>query len=219
MVVRPPRPGQAGNQIPEHTGHTKEFVMTLSPQLLLNAVLIIALLIWVGYRQMTWRPVAIARMLRMPIILGLIGVVLLVTQTKLTRITPVDVVALLIELAVSLGIGALMGALAHFRPMTNEAIAAYNNQQAARGRAPVGAPVTLESRTGWIGMALWIVLIGVRVTIDVLATQAGSVLASATALILIMVALNRISRVGVIALRTDRMQREHLQVQPQTYVR
>jgi hypothetical protein len=184
----------------------EEFEEPMSIQMLGNAVIILLLVAWIGYRQMTWRPVAIARMLRLPLILGVIGVIMMATSTDLKHITAVDVAALLVEVAVSVGIGALMGAIARFRPMSQEAIAAYQNQQIARGKPPVGGPVTLESRTGWVGMLLWLVLIAVRIGIDVIATQAGSVLAASTALILIMVAINRITRVGVMALRVDRMQ-------------
>lgn len=84
-----------------------------------------AVICWIVYRQTTWRPVDVSRMWRMPGILGIIGVISLATTTKTTTLTGVDVAALLIEIVVSLGLGAAMGAMARFRPITEEAAAHY----------------------------------------------------------------------------------------------
>jgi hypothetical protein len=178
--------------------------VSLSIQLLTNVVIIIAVLVFVGYRQLTWRAIDAGRMWRMPVILGFVGLATLGGSTKLQALTGVDVTVLLIELAVSVGLGALMGAIAIIRPLSDDGIRAYREAH-ARDRRPSTRPVTLETRTGWMGMALWIALIAVRVGIDVLAGMAGSALAASTGVILLMVAANRITRVAVILYRAARV--------------
>ena len=56
-----------------------------------------------------------------------------------------------------------------------------------------------------MGLVLWVVLIAVRVGMDALAGMAGSHLAASTGVILLMVAANRIARVGVILYRAGRI--------------
>jgi hypothetical protein len=67
-----------------------------------------------------------------------------------------------------------------------------------------GTETVLESRTGWLGLALWIVMILVRIGIDAIASDMGSVLASATGVILVMVAANRLARTFVFAARVQK---------------
>lgn len=55
-------------------------------------------------------------MWRLPLILGVIGVVILAETKNLHRITTLDVAILIVELAISLAIGSLMGRIAVFRP-------------------------------------------------------------------------------------------------------
>lgn len=173
-------------------------------QLLINGVIIIAVVVLVAYRQMTWRAVDPGRMWRLPLILGVVGLVVLGGQTKLQSLTGIDIAVVLVELVISLGLGALMGAIATIRPLTDDGIRLY--QQAHAGdRRPSLSPVTLETRTGWLGLVLWVVLIGVRIGVDVLAGMVGSTLAASTGMILIMVAANRISRVGVILYRASKV--------------
>ena len=40
---------------------------------ILNVLLLLALVVWLGYRQSTWRPIRPGRMWRMPILLGLVA--------------------------------------------------------------------------------------------------------------------------------------------------
>jgi hypothetical protein len=158
-----------------------------------NALLILVLIGWIGFRQMTWRAVSIGRMWKVPAIMGLVGVVLLVQTTKPTSLTPLDLSVLAVELVVSLGIGAWMGAIAHFRPLAEPIHLGRD-----RGVA------TYESRTGAWGIALWIAVIAIRVGIDVLAGMAGSHLAASTGVILLTLAANRAARTAVFATRLDR---------------
>ena len=55
--------------------------MTLSLQLVTNAIVIVALVAFVGYRQMTWRAVDPGRMWRLPAILAIVGLVTLGSMT------------------------------------------------------------------------------------------------------------------------------------------
>ncbi|WP_223691884.1 hypothetical protein [Leifsonia poae] len=158
-----------------------------------NALLILVLIGWIGVRQMTWRPVSISRMWRMPAIMGIVGVVLLVQTVKPTTLTPLDLSVLVVELMISLGIGAWMGAIAHFRRLPQPLVLEKD-----RGIA------TYESRTGAWGLVLWVLVIVVRVGIDVVAGMAGSHLASSTGIILLMLAANRAARTLVFASRLER---------------
>ena len=162
--------------------------MTL--QTIANAILILALVGFIGFRQLKWRPIAVAQMWRMPIILGVVGLFLVSSQSKGSMLSTIDMGVLVIELVVALGIGALMGRIAQFRPLA----------RTADPRSP-----EFESRTGWVGMVLWIVMILVRVGIDVWAVQAGSKVAASTGIILIVLAANRIARTAVFAARVAKL--------------
>lgn len=177
--------------------------MTLYVQLLTNVIIIIAVLIFVGYRQLTWRAVDAGRMWRLPLVLGVVGLVVLGSATKLTSLTAFDLVVLAVELAVSVGLGVAMGRIATFRRLSDDGIRLYHEAH-ANDRRPSNVVVTLETRTGWLGMALWVVLIAVRVGMDALAGMVGSTLAASTGVIILMVAANRIARVAVILNRSTR---------------
>ncbi len=178
--------------------------MSPTIQLVVNVVLIVALVVWIGIRQMTWRPVDAGRMWRLPVILAVVGAVTLGGVTGPRALTGVDVSVVVVELAISLGLGAMMGAIATIRPMTPEGVRLYRESRAA-DRRQNPASVVLETRTGWLGMVLWLVLIGVRVGMDILASIAGSHLAAATGVILLVVAANRLARIAVILYRAGRM--------------
>jgi hypothetical protein len=168
-----------------------EQIMTL--QTLANAALVLLLVGWIGARQLTWRPVTVSRMWRMPLVLGAIGVLQLVDVSHGRPLSGLDIAVLLIELVVSLGVGSAMGLLARFRVAT------------AAERTNVSAPAEFESRTGWLGLGLWVVFIAVRVGIDLWAGSAGSVVATATGVIFVMIAANRAARTAVFSLRIARM--------------
>jgi hypothetical protein len=162
--------------------------MTL--QTVANALLILLLVGWIGFRQLRWRPVAVARMWRMPIILGVVGIFLVAGQSKGTVLTTFDIAVLLIELVIALGLGAIMGRIAQFRPLPRS--------------VDRDAP-EFESRTSWVGMVLWVLMIAIRVGIDIWATQAGSTIAASTGIILIVLAANRIARTAVFAARVAKL--------------
>lgn len=156
---------------------------------ILNVLLLLTLVVWLGYRQSTWRPVRSGRMWRMPILLGIAGVAVL-AQT-VDRITALDVIALTVEAAISLGVGAAMGRIARIRHIA---------QPSARTKG-----ASLESRTGWWGMALWLIVIASRIGIDLAAAANGAFVASSTGAILILLAANRAMRVLVLESRTRRL--------------
>lgn len=161
-------------------------------QLIGDIVLGILLLGWVGYRQTTWRPVNIAQMWRMPLVFGLVGAIMTV-QTS-AALTGLDLAFLIVELVVSLGVGAWMGAIAHFRALPEP-----------RPVGNRGGIALYESRTGWLGLALWLLVIAARVGLDMLAVHMGAHAAASTGLILLMLAANRAARVGVFSVRLGRL--------------
>ncbi|MDM4764080.1 hypothetical protein QT381_13780 [Galbitalea sp. SE-J8] len=165
---------------------------------LLEALAALAVIVWISARQLRWAPVVPGNAWRMPVILAIIGVVT-VAQSHVTTVTRMDVVILLASAVAAIATGALMGAIARFRPIGDAALA----RVMASRRAPDVLP-TVESRTGWLGIALWIVLIAVRVGLDVYAHVAGAALAASTGVILLAIAVNRGSRLAVMLLRLER---------------
>lgn len=166
----------------------------MTVQTLGNAVLILLLIGWVGYKQLVWRPVVVARMWRGPGILAVVGAVLLVQQVKPTELSALDLAIVVGELLLSLGVGAWMGAIAHFRSLAQPMATGKDGRDIAE----------YESRTGVLGLLLWVAVIAVRVGVDVVAAQAGSHLAAATGMILLVFAANRAARTAVFAARLDR---------------
>ena len=163
-------------------------------QMVVNGILILLLIGWIGVRQLTWRPVVLTRMWRSPLVLAIVGCVLLAQQVKPATVTPLDIAVLAGELVFSLGVGAWMGAIAHFRLLPEPVAAGRDGRDIA----------VYESRTGGWGMALWLVVIAVRILVDVLAAQAGSHLVAATGIILLVCAANRVAGTAVFAARLDR---------------
>ncbi|PSS43957.1 hypothetical protein C6401_09415 [Arthrobacter woluwensis] len=163
----------------------------MSLQMLGNALLALALIGWIGYRQMTWRPVALATMWRTPLIMGAIGVLVLARSASPGSLSALDLGVLVCELIISLGIGAWMGRLAHFRPLASPRPVSRDGNTIA----------TFESRTGAAGLVLWFVVLAVRVAIDALASMAGSHVATSAGVILLMLAANRAARTFIFAQR------------------
>lgn len=168
---------------------------------LTNLLIGLVLLAWISYRQLTWTPVVPQRMWRMPVLLAIIGAFLLVRDNALEHVTGADLAVLAIETVISLALGAAMGLLAHFRPMSDDSRAAYAAKNAARVQGVLPA---LETRNGWFGMALWLILIAVRVAGEFWAHANDSALLMSTGVILLTVALNRGVRILVITQRAER---------------
>lgn len=203
-------------------GDQKGFTVTI--QTLGNILIGVVLVGWILYRQLTWRIVSISRMWKLPLILGAVGIFMLAQAKNVHRITALDLTVLVIELVISLAIGAVMGQMAVFRPRDirpgepgdplagrRDGLVGGRAGGRDRDRDRVervlnadGTETVLETRTGWWGLVLWIVMILVRIGIDVVASDLGSVLASATGVILVMVAANRLARVFVFAARVQK---------------
>jgi len=150
---------------------------------LIDLVIGLALLFLIAARQLRWRAIEPGRMLRLPLILGIAGIVLMTRQT--TTVKPVDVVILGVSALLAVVSGAMMGRITRFRP------------------SPADPRVT-ETRTGWLGLAIWLGLVVVRVGLDVLGHRLGSDLAVSTGTILVILAVNRVSAALVVSARQHR---------------
>ena len=177
--------------------------MTLTIANIAEAILGVLLVVYVIWRQMNWTAVDIARMWRMPLLFGLIGLVTLVSTGSQLTVTAVDLGLLAIEGAVAIVTGALMGFIAVFRPIGEKSLVAWRARAARRGR-DAGPEPEVESRTGWVGVVLWVVLIAVRVGLGFWGHSMGSAIAESSGVILLVLAVNRIARTFVFSMRHDR---------------
>jgi hypothetical protein len=164
-----------------------------------EALLGLALVVWICYRQLNWTAVDISRMWRMPLILGLVGIITLVSSGSKVALTGIDLGLLALELAVAVVTGVLMGWVAVFRPISDKSLAAWRARRRSDGPEP-----TTETRTGWIGLVLWVVLIAVRVGLGFWGHSLGSALAESSGVILLVVGVNRAVRTLVFSMRHDR---------------
>jgi hypothetical protein len=150
---------------------------------LTDLVLGLALIVYFCSQQLRWRPVDPGKMLKLPLILGVVGIVSMVHQT--TTVHPVDVVILSVSALLAVVSGAMMGGIARLRP------------------SPADPRVT-ESRTGWLGVAIWFGLVVIRVGLDVAGHRMGSDLAVSTGTILVVLAVNRLTAALVVSARQQR---------------
>lgn len=150
---------------------------------LTDLVVGLAILFYIGSRQLRWRAIDPGRMLKMPLILGVAGIVLMARQT--TVVKPIDVVILAVSAVLAVVSGAMMGGITRFR------------------RSPADPRVT-ETRAGWLGLAIWLGLFVVRVGLDVIGHRMGSELAVSTGTILVILAVNRVASALVVSARQHR---------------
>lgn len=143
----------------------------MSPQQLLDIALVIAALCFIAVRQYRWQSVDAAKLLRAPLVLGVIGVVLTAQGTQSPGTA--EIAALVLQLVVGLGSGALMGAVSSLRRNDSDATTAYSARPGGRGLAILG------------------LLIAVRVGLGFLLAALGLHAAMATGTILLMIAANR----------------------------
>ncbi|WP_030435839.1 hypothetical protein [Actinoplanes subtropicus] len=143
----------------------------------------LAVIAYLCTRQLSWRPVDPARMWKMPLVLGIAGVIMLARQH--VTIHPIDLVILILSGLAALASGTLMGRIARFRPSAAD-------------------PRLMESRTGWAGIVIWFGLIAVRVALDAAGHQLGSDLAISTGSILLVLAINRAANAFVLSARQPR---------------
>jgi hypothetical protein len=150
---------------------------------LTDLVLGLVLIVYFSSRQLRWRPVDPGRMLKLPLVLGVVGIISMARQT--TTVHPVDVAILGISALLAVASGAMMGRIARFRPSPTD-------------------PRMVESRTGRLGVAIWFGLIVIRVGLDVAGHRMGSDLAVSTGTILVILAVNRLTAALVVSARQHR---------------
>jgi hypothetical protein len=174
----------------------------VSTQNLEYLIVVVAILAWIIYRQLTWQVVNVSRLWRMPAILAVIGVVILLQTKSVASVTPLALAILGGELLLTLAIGTAMGFLARFRSRPQRA----TDVRGGRNSVGVVDPTVtvIESRTGGVGAALWIVLIAVRVGLEfVVARYFPSAFRASTGTILLVLAANRAARAFVIGYRLE----------------
>jgi hypothetical protein len=151
---------------------------------------------WICARQLRWTPVDARRLWTLPAVLAVVGLGQLLRAGG-SVLSGTELALLGIEASVAIGTGALMGGITAFRPLVDP-----ERVRAARERSRGGVVPALECRTGWAGVALWTVLILVRIGIAVEAASLGAGALESVGLILLMVALNRTARTAVVLART-----------------
>ncbi|KQQ25697.1 hypothetical protein [Frondihabitans sp. Leaf304] len=159
----------------------------MSLHLLTNVLLGIALVVYVGSKQLRWRRVDRTSVWRLPAILGILGLVNLSSAATTLAAGPVDVALIAVELVLAVAVGLVMGRITTFR-----------------AAAPDAKGVTIEAKTGGAGMALWIGLIAFRIGLDVVGGLLGAHLLTATGVILLTVAANRAAAAFVVDARLPR---------------
>ena len=170
----------------------------MNTQLLFSILLGIVLLAWISYRQFTWRAVREGRVWMLPAILAVVGIGILAQSNQ--TVTAVDLGLLAFEILISVGTGTAMGMLARFRVAKP---AAVPDGQAA---APAGRG--LETRTGWLGLVLWLVFIAARVGFAFWGHAVDAALLESSGAILIVLGFNRGARALVLDLRATRLARD-----------
>jgi len=159
-------------------------------------LLIVLGLARVVWAQFTWRRMREGRVWILPGILLVVGLVFFRSET--TAITPLELGLLAIEALLSIGTGLAMGRLARFRTAEVQADAA---PAAPAGRTEKG----IESRTGWLGLALWLVVIAIRVGFAFWGHAIGATALESTGAIVLLLGLNRAARALVLDLRVRRL--------------
>ncbi|GAB3912018.1 hypothetical protein GCM10011575_38130 [Microlunatus endophyticus] len=155
----------------------------MSPQTVLTILIGIAVLIFISFRQMRWQQPA--RQLRMPLILGIVGVVEASSSWNnalLSKISGLDVVLIGFELCLAVLGGWLMGRLSQ--------VATVNGSTQTRLRPA--------------GLVVWFGFIALRIGMATLGGFLGATLASNTAVIIFMVAIVKGIQVLVVRERIAR---------------
>lgn len=154
----------------------------MTVQSIAEILLAVAALALIVARQVRWRAFDPARAMRVPVVLAAIGLLNLVNGHG-GALTSTDVALLGAELVLSVGVGAAMGRMTAFR-------------RSAEG--------VLQSRTGWAGASLWLVLIAVRIGMDVAGAALGSHVVTTTGVILLLIAASRATSALVARARAPR---------------
>lgn len=173
--------------------------------LISNVLLILVVIGVIAVRQMTWRSVLGSRDWMLPGIAAAIGTALLLQSMNGSTPGIIDVVAFVVEAVIAVAIGVAMGLIARIRPIERAEAAPAVGGASARELARAAA--RYETRTGAWGLALWVVMIAVRVGLSFAFASFGSHLGASTGLILLMISANRAARVLVLHARVDTLHR------------
>lgn len=155
----------------------------MSSHTVLIIVVGIAMLLFISFRQMSWQQPG--RQMRMPLILGIVGVVEAANSWNnalLSKVGGLDVLMIGFELCLAVLGGWLMGRLSE--------VATVNGSTQTRLRP--------------VGLAVWFGFIAVRIGMAALGAVLGAALASNTAVILLMVAIVKGIQVLVVRERISR---------------
>lgn len=165
----------------------------MSASLLVNALVLVAVLVWMGARQLTWQPVNLRRMWVLPLVLLGVGAIVTVNTGRGIRIDAPSVGLLALEVVIGTALGVAMGWIARFRRLDTP----------VRDRR--GDVIAWQYRTGWVGAVLWVALIAIRIGIDAGAAAAGlGGLLTSTGVILAVVGVNRLANSAVLHYRFHR---------------
>ncbi|WP_378145967.1 hypothetical protein ACFJGV_00390 [Cnuibacter sp. UC19_7] len=172
------------------------------PQNLVSIILVVAALVWFSVKQTTWSPVSPDRLFRGPLILGIIGAVMVVSNGQAAAFDATDIALLLLELVAGAVVGAVIGLVAHLRPLSAEGRRSW---EARNTRRPGAVEPRFEARNGWLGLTLWLALIAARIGFTFWESSMGGHLAQAGGVILLLLAANRAVRSAVILWRAPRV--------------
>lgn len=171
-----------------------------------NVLLILVAVGVIAVRQMTWRPVLGARDWSFPAVAAILGVALLLQSLNGRGLGVIDVVAFVVEIVIAVVVGAAMGAIAHIRRIARPD-GAVPVTAGMPAKAAARAAAEFETRTSPWGLALWVVLIGVRVGLTFAFESFGSHLGISGGLILLVLAANRAARTLVLHHRVEGLRR------------
>jgi hypothetical protein len=130
----------------------------------------LAILIFVSVRQMTWQPVRLGQLMRMPLIMVVIGVIITAetfSSGEVPHFGAVDAMIISAELVIAVLGGWLMGRCTQIATIDGRTL----------------------SRLRPAGLAAWIGFIAIRIGFAVIAHLLGAGVASGTETILFMVAI------------------------------
>ncbi|QIK63527.1 hypothetical protein G7068_10190 [Leucobacter viscericola] len=167
-----------------------------------SILLVLAVVALVSVRQTRWTAISADQIWRGPVILGVIGVGLITFGGQGNTFNTTDIAFFVVELVASAAIGALIGAVAHFRPITEQGL---HKWQSRKKNQQGGAAPEFEARNGTLGLIIWVLLIAARIGFSFWEASIGGHLAQASGTILLFLAANRLLRSVVITQRTSRV--------------
>ena len=153
-------------------------------------IVALAAIVFVTYRQTRWQTVGLSRLLQMPVILGVAGLVTIRGTIQHLphgwQPTTTDIVVLLGELVAGLVAGVLIGRLAILRTENG----------------------VLRTRLGGAGLAVWLGFLGLRIGLEMVAALVGASFAAQPGVTLLVVAVIKLVQALVVWERASRHRAE-----------